>query len=168
MIDAGTAIDWATAEVLAFGIAARRRARPSGSPARTAGAARSASATRSLVDRKREGPLHPAQPGRARARRLRRYRQPAVRRGGPRLRVRLLARRPARWFCGRPSSATSPTAPRSSSTSSSPRAKSKWQRCQRAGAAAAARLRGPGAGALVGRLERFLQLVPRTTSRCAT
>jgi 2-oxoglutarate dehydrogenase E1 component len=45
----------------------------------------------------------------------------------------------------------------------------KWNRLSGPRDAAAARLRGPGAGALArARLERFLQLAPRTTSRSAT
>ena len=87
-------IDWASAETLAFGSLLSEDT-PSASAARTAAAAPSASGTPCWSTSGRREPLHPAQPPRQRTRPTSRLRQPALRGGRARLRLRLLARRAA-------------------------------------------------------------------------
>ena len=95
------------------------------------------------------------------------HRQPLERAGGARFRVRLfVGRAAAPWCCGRPSSATSPTAPRSSSTSSSPRGEYQVAAHVGPGHAAAPRLRGPGARSIPRRAwSASCSSAPRTTCR---
>ena len=143
-------LDWGTAEALAFGSLAPRG--DAGPAVRARTRARGTFSQRHVVFHDtttgdRWTPL--CEPRPRRRRRFAIYDSPLSEVGGARLRVRLQRRAPGRRSCsGRRSSATSPTARRSSSISSSRRREDKWQQTSRLGAAAAARLRGPGAGAL--------------------
>ena len=129
-IDTGKGIDWATGEALAFGTLLAE-----GTPVRLSrpgfGARHLLAAPRGADRPEQRERVHPAQSTSADGQaQLRGDRQPADRGGRARLRIRLFARpSPMRWCCGKRSSATSPTARRSSSTSSSARAKASGCAC---------------------------------------
>ena len=163
-------VDWGTGEALAFGSLLL-----DGTPVRLSGqdSRRGTFSQRHSVvyDYDTGQPYCPlAQPRPASRPRSTRLRQLLSRGGGARLRVRLLARRPEHARAsGKPSSATSPTAPRSSSTSSSSRGESKWQRgraawcccCRTATKGRARSTPRPASNA-------SCRCAPRTTSRSAT
>ena len=111
-VEQGEGVDWATAEALAFAslVTEGHPVRLSGQDSRRGTFSQRHSV---LVDTRTGASFCPlAPPGRG-AGRLPRLQQPAVRGGGPGVRVRLLPRAARqRWCSGRPSSGISPTTPR--------------------------------------------------------
>ena len=157
-------IDWAMGEMLAFGSLLLEGTPGPAGRAGHAGAARSASGTPCSST---------ARPARSTRRwrtstRTRRRSTSTTRccRSSPRWASSTATRSPGRrrWCCGRRSSATSPTARSRSSTSSSPSVGAEVGPALRRRAAAAARLRGPGARPLVRRASSAsCSCAPRTT-----
>ena len=164
----GDEIDWALAEALAFGSLAARGHAGARSPARTPGAARSASATACSSTSDTEAEYVPLAHLADDAGAVHALRLGALRVRGARLRVRLLGRRPRRARrAGKRSSATSPTARRSIIDQFIVAADDKWGQQQRPRAAAPPRLRGPGPRALE-RAHRALPHAVRRRTTCAS
>ena len=115
------------------------------------------------------GPLHPVQPRARGPGPLRGHQLDAVGRGGARLRVRLLAGRArTRSRCGRRSSATSPTARRWCSTSSSRRASASGCACRAWSACCRTATRGRGRSIPRRGSSASCRCAPRTTCRSPT
>ncbi len=141
-------VDWALGRGPGLRLAARSRAPTSASPARTRGAARSASATPCWSTTTTGARVRAARAPRSGAGQVLDLRLAAVRVRGARA-SSTATRSPTRtrWCAGRRSSATSSTARSSIIDQFLVAAEDKWDQTSRPGAAAAPRVRGPGARA---------------------